>query len=78
MTIDEKTLENITIQVNMYAEQYEAELKSGNTVLAEKRSCYLNGISFVLEKLGYIIQYKDNTHVHIDTVENVVRKIEKR
>ena len=30
---------------------------------------YLDGMSYVLEKLGYVFKYKDNTHIFIDTLK---------
>ena len=75
INLSKSILDNIARQVEINAEQYEAEMKNDQIQMAEKRSYYLNGISFVLEQIGYIIQYKDNTHVYIDTIENVENRI---
>ena len=36
-----------------------------------ERQWYIDGISYVLDKLGYVLQYRTNTDVYIDTLENV-------
>ena len=70
--IDEKSLKNIAMQASFIAEEYEANKVTGNETRAENKSCYLQGMAYVLEKFGYIFQYKDNTHIFIDSIENVV------
>ena len=77
INIEKSVLDNIATKATFMAEQYETEIKSEQIARAENRSAYLNGMSFVLEQLGYIFQYTDNTHIFIDTIENAINRHKK-
>lgn len=77
VNISENILKGIADKASYIAEEYESNMAVDNTIRAENNSCYLQGMAYVLEQFGYLFQYKDNTHIYIDTIENVENKFKK-
>lgn len=78
VNISENVLNDIAKKASFIAEAYEASNKMKNFNRAEVHSAYLQGMAYVLESIGYLFQYTDNTHIHIDTIENVENRIKGR
>lgn len=78
VNISENILKGIADKASYIAEEYESNMAVDNTIRAESKSCYLQGMAYVLEQFGYLFQYKDNTHIYIDTIENVENRIKGR
>lgn len=72
--IEKSVLDNIAEKASFIAEMEKIERKREQFAQADGRCAYLNGMAYVLEMFGYIFQYKDDTHIFIDTIENVVNK----
>ena len=68
VNIDKSILDEIAENVSM--QERVQKSCNGLNYMAE-RQWYIDGIQYVLSKLGYTLQYRSDTDVYIDTLENV-------